>query len=192
MLNNLRLLVLGGAACIAGVALAATPVAAVPAAPVDGPMLKLSDTLTRIEAETLVLKAREKQLGVQAAIVARQQEIATRTTDIARSNNAPVQGRPTLVGIEGVGRVLFATLEMDNGMLVDVQQGDRLPNGMRVLAISTRSVTVNAGGRRLQLTQSRRAPGSGAFNAAFPPAGVLLPPLPPAAPGVALGRSAEK
>lgn len=193
MSSNLRRLLSSGPILICCGALAAPTVVGTPAgAPVvDGPTQRLSDTLTRIDAETMVLKAREKQLGVQAAIVAKQQEIAARENDITRATQAPVQGRPNLVGIEGIGSVMVATLELDNGTTVDVQKGDQLPNGMRIVSIQPRSVTLDTGRGRVQLTQARRVPAT--FNAAFPAPGPLLPPLPQAAPGAGVTvRSAEK
>ncbi|MGZ3237538.1 MAG: type IV pilus biogenesis protein PilP, partial [Burkholderiaceae bacterium] len=82
-----------------------------------------SDNLTRIEAETLVLKAREKQLDVQAKIIARQSEIASKQAESDRLTQTAVYGNPVILSIEGLGKAMFATLQMENGNAIDVQTG---------------------------------------------------------------------
>ena len=74
-----------------------------------------SENLTRIEAETLVLKAREKQLDVQAKIIAKQSEIASKQADSNRVTQSAVPGLPVILSIEGLGKNIFATLQLDNG-----------------------------------------------------------------------------
>lgn len=125
-----------------------------------------SQSLTRIEAETMVLKARERQLEVQSNIVGKQNEIAAKQSLIAALNQAEVVGDPMIRAIEGLGGRMYATLQMNDGSIVDVQQGDTLPNGMKIVAIGAREVRVQAGKRRVRLAQY--ASGGGAFNPAFP------------------------
>lgn len=129
-----------------------------------------SQSLTRIEAETMVLKARERQLEVQASIVGKQNEIAAKQTMIMALNQAEVVGDPMIRAIEGVGGRLYATLQMNDGSIVDVQQGDILPNGMKVVTIGPRQVVAQSGRRKIRL--AAYAPGGG-FNPAFP--GVAAP-----------------
>src|SRR5688572_30500509 len=79
-----------------------------------------SENLSRIEAETLILKAREKQLDVQAKIIAKQSEIASKQAESDRRTHAAESGNPVILAIEGVGKAMFATLQLANGTTVDV------------------------------------------------------------------------
>lgn len=140
-----------------------------------------SDNLTRIEMETLVLKAREKQLDVQAKILAKQSEIAFKQAESDRVIQAPMIGNPVILSIEGLGKSMFATLQLDNGNTVDVQAGDMLANGMKVVSIRANEVVIEtAKKKRARLATVSQT--SAAFDASYPSAGLRLPPLaPPAA-----------
>ncbi|RJF96860.1 type IV pilus biogenesis protein PilP [Noviherbaspirillum cavernae] len=134
-----------------------------------------SDSLTRIEAETLVLKAREKQLDVQASIIAKQNDIAAKQVVHDQLTQPSVAGDPVIRSIEGIGRKMFATLQMGNGTIVDAQAGDVLANGMRVVSISQSEVIVQSGKKkRTRLAAYSSTPT--AFNPSYPNAGVSLPP----------------
>jgi len=109
------------------------------------------DTLTKIEAETLVLKAREKQLIVQGSIVTKQAEIASKQAEIDRLVQPGIVGDPTVQALEGMGGVFYATLQLDNGSTLDVKAGDILPNGMVVISIRGNEVIVAANKRRIRL-----------------------------------------
>ena len=137
-----------------------------------------SESLTRIEAETMVLKAREKQLEVQASIVTKQNEIAARQSVTAALNQPEVVGDPVVRAIEGIGSRMYATLQLSDGSLVDVQQGDTLPGGMKIVAVHPREVLASNKGRQFRL--GTYAPVLTGFNPNFPGPGV-----PPAARGVA-------
>lgn len=140
-----------------------------------------SERLSRIEAETMVLKAREKQLDVQAKIIAKQSEIASRRADSERLAHAAVAGNPLVLSIEGVGPAMYATLQMENGNTADVQVGDVLPNGMKVVSIRPNEVIIESGKKR----RTRLASGSQAapsFDPSYPSAGLRLPPLAPPVP----------
>ncbi|WP_075257006.1 type IV pilus biogenesis protein PilP [Herbaspirillum camelliae] len=129
-----------------------------------------SESLTRIEAETMVLKAREKQLEIQASIVGRQNEIAAKQSLTAAMTQAEVVGDPVVRAIEGIGGRMYATLQMSDGSVIDVQQGDTLPGGMKIVSIGQREVLAQSNGRRLRL--SGYAPPSSSFNPSFPPPGM--------------------
>src|SRR5450830_817108 len=103
-----------------------------------------SDSLTRIEAETLVLKAREKQLEVQASIVGRQNEIAAKQSMTNAITQTAVVGDPVIKAIEGIGGRMYATLQLSDGSVVDVQQGDTLANGMKIVLIGPREVVAQS------------------------------------------------
>jgi type IV pilus biogenesis protein PilP len=118
-----------------------------------------ADSLTRIEAETLLLKAREKQLDVQAKILAKQQEIAARQTENDPQVRTAAAGAPVIQSVEGIGRSLYATLQLANGSFVDVQVGDVLPNGMKVVSIRPNEVIAATGNKqRVRLSTASAAP----------------------------------
>jgi type IV pilus biogenesis protein PilP len=102
----------------------------------------VAESLTRIEAENLVLKARERQLEIQSNIVTRQNEIAVKQNMTSAINQPVVVGDPVIRAIEGVGSKIYATLQLNDGSVVDVQQGDTLSNGMKVVSITPREVVV--------------------------------------------------
>src|SRR4051794_31852107 len=111
-----------------------------------------SEALTRIEAETLLLKAREKQLEVQANIVNKENEIASKQGTNNLIANSAVPGDPMVRSVEGLGKAMFATLQLHDGGMIDVQRGDRLPNGMQVISIAPSEVIVQtAAKKRLRL-----------------------------------------
>lgn len=139
-----------------------------------------SDSLTRIEAETMLLKAREKQLDVQASILSKQNDIALKQGVAGALPQLTSGPDPVLRGIEGLGSTLYATVEA-GGALFEVQRGDVLPNGMHVVSINRNGLTLrNAAGRNLHLVVTVQSRASVPDNAA---AGTsTLPPLPPLAP----------
>ena len=122
-----------------------------------------AESLTKIEAETLVLKARERQLAVKAQILQLQGEITLREARADQSARPGAPGDPTVQSIEGVGGVLHATLLFENGSTIDIKGGDVLPNGMRVVSILPNEVMVSADKRRqIRLAQTS----AGAVSAA--------------------------
>lgn len=142
-----------------------------------------SDKLTQIEVETLLLKARERQLDVQASILTKQNDIAARQNAGQQGTQNPVAGDPVVQGMEGIGGAVFASLLLSDGSIADVQVGDVLVNGMRVISITPAGVVVQQGKKRVRL--ARHAVRQAAFNPHLPSPGVMLP-LPVAAPKGAL------
>ena len=118
-----------------------------------------SQLLTRIEAETMVLKARERQLEVQASIVGKQNEIAARQTMTTAPAQTEVVGDPVIRAIEGIGGRMYATVQMSDGSIIDVQQGDTLPGGMQIVSIGPREVVARSGKRKVRLAS--HTPGGG-------------------------------
>lgn len=110
-----------------------------------------AQSLTRIEAETMVLKARERQLEVEASIVGKQNEIAAKQTMTTALAQTEVVGDPVIRAIEGIGGRMYATLQMNDGSIVDVQQGDTLPGGMKIVSIGPREVVARSGKRSVRL-----------------------------------------
>lgn len=143
-----------------------------------------SERLTQIEAETLLLKAREKQIDVQASIITKQNEIILKQALNDQLTNKAVAGDPLVRSIEGIGKAMYATLQLHNGNLIDAKAGDVLPNGMKVVSIRPNEVIVqSANKRRTRLGGASPAPVAGEFNPNYPSPGLSLPPLPVAVPG---------
>jgi type IV pilus biogenesis protein PilP len=141
-----------------------------------------SESLTRIESETLVLKAREKQLDVQAAILTKQNEIVLKQSLNGQLAHNASAGDPLVRSVEGIGKAMYATLQLNNGNLVDAKVGDVLSNGMKVISIKPNEVIVAGRNKRhVRLGSGSHAPVE--FNPNYPSPGLSLPaPLPPAAP----------
>lgn len=107
-----------------------------------------AETLSKIEAETLVLKAQERQLAVRAQILQLQGEITARETNADKTARPGAPGDPTVQSIEGFGDRMHATLLFENGSIIDIKGGDTLPNGMHVVSIQPNEVMVSANKRR--------------------------------------------
>lgn len=141
-----------------------------------------SESLTRIEEETLVLKAREKQLDVQSSIIAKQNDILAKQHMREQMTQNAVVGDPVIRSIEGIGQRLYAALQLADGSVVDVTVGDTLSNGMKIVSIRPNEVIVEGSKkRRTRLaTASHVTP---AFNPSYPSPGIsIVPPLPLVAP----------
>lgn len=140
-----------------------------------------ADRLTRIEAETLVLKAREKQLAVQAQIAAKEAEIASKQAESNHLARIASAGDPVIRSVEGIGRTVYATLQLDNGSTVDAKVGDILPNGMKVVAINPNEVIVETPKRkRIRLSTGTAA--ARPYTAAYTGGAMAYPSLPLPAP----------
>lgn len=134
-----------------------------------------AEQLTKIEAETALLKARERKVEVQAKIAGKQAEIATRQAEVRRVA-ASQSAQPVLRAIEGVGDTLYATLELSGDGLVDAHAGDTVA-GYRVLAVKPDHVLLEgAKKRRLKLAVLAAAPAHAAMPE--PAAMPRLPALP--------------
>lgn len=138
--SRVRSMCLLGLALFAGVARAAGP-----ASPDDG--AATAARLTQLQSETVLLQAQLKKLETQ-------QQVIERTAQLARAlgGGAPAAGQFTVTAIEGVGKRAFATLRMNGGAEFEVQRGDALPDGGRVVAIEPRAVVVSTHGRTVRLS----------------------------------------
>jgi type IV pilus biogenesis protein PilP len=134
-----------------------------------------AEKLSQIEGETLLLKARERQLDVQGSILMKQNQIATIQAATNALTHAPLAGDPQVRSVEGVGRKVVATLQLGDGGVVEVQAGDMLPKGMQVLLIAPGNVIVRKGRQRVRLAQAAQA-------ASVPPMTGAVAGPPPAAP----------
>ncbi|MFC5474051.1 type IV pilus biogenesis protein PilP [Paraherbaspirillum soli] len=151
-----------------------------------------ADNLSRIEAETLILKAQERQIQVKAQIAAKEAEIAAKQNENNKVSRSAGPGDPVIRAIEGIGNTLYATLSLDNGSTVDVRSGAMLPNGMKVISIRQNEVIVQAGSKdKRQIRLALFAPLAAGSTAAYPNysgATVSLPPLPPVLPSKGGGQ----
>ena len=117
-----------------------------------------AEKLSRIEGETLLLKARERQLDVQGSILMKQNQIATIQAATAALTHAPGASDPQVRSVEGIGRAVFATLQLGDGTVIEVQPGDMLPKGMQVVSIAPGNVIVRKGGQRVRLARAQSGP----------------------------------
>lgn len=143
-----------------------------------------ADNLSKIEAETLLLKAREKQLEVQSQIVTKQNEIATKRATaeyLEHITSMAMTGDPVIHGTERIGKSVYATLQLSNGSFIDVTVGNMLPNGMRVLSIQPNEVIVQTRKKqRVRLGAGYYPPATYGVGMSNGAAG--MPPLPPLLP----------
>ena len=141
-----------------------------------------AEKLSRIEGETLLLKARERQLDVQGSILMKQNQIATIQAATSALAHAPGAGDPQVRSVEGVGRAVFATLQLGDGGVIEVQPGDMLPKGMQVVSIAPGNVIVRKGRQRVRLAQAAPQP---QYGAALP----AVPAVPGPPPGMPTGAA---
>lgn len=138
-----------------------------------------ADSLARIENETLLLKAQERQMAVRLVLATQRNDLAQRHAE-TRSLERPARaGDPTVVAVEGIGSHPSVTLVMDNGSQFDAAIGDVLPNGMTVLSVRAGEVVVGRG-RAERIRLSHAAPAAPTVPAASMPG-----PAPGAAPAAA-------
>jgi hypothetical protein len=134
----------------------------------------------------VVAKARLRLVETQA-------QIASRRADIERQVPFTQPAMPTVAGIEGMTKNLWATLQLENGSMAEVKVGDTLPNGMRVASIAPDGVVLRtASNQRVRLRPTAETPMNqlatsvqrGVAQAlpypAPPPEVMSLPPLLPA------------
>lgn len=114
----------------------------------SAPDRSASERLTEIEAETLVLKAREKQVEVQASILTKQNDIIMKRALNNQLTNSGGIGDPLVRSIEGIGKNMYATLQLSNGSVIEARAGDVLPNGMKVVSIQANEVIVESRNKR--------------------------------------------
>lgn len=101
--------------------------------------------LTRLEGETVVLKAELKKLETQT-------QIAQRSAELNRLNAGDTPDEVRVRAVEGLGNKLFATLESRNAGEFEVKVGDTLPNGMKIVSIKPNAVYAQTrGGGKVQL-----------------------------------------
>jgi type IV pilus biogenesis protein PilP len=156
--------------------------AAAVTAAADNAASSTADTLGRIESQTLLLKAQERQLAVRLQIAQQQNDIGARQADLSRLAQPARASDPGVLAVERVGASTVATLLFDNGSTAEVSSGDALPNGMTVLSVRHNEVLVhNSKKQRVRLAAVSLPAPAGLAVAGAPPAGarmpLMLPPL---------------
>jgi type IV pilus biogenesis protein PilP len=133
--------------CVSAQAAPATPGAA-PAASTTSTNSTASDTaaqLSRLQDETMVLKAQLKKLDAQSQIAERSAQL-NHLGDSADHNEVKVHA------IEGVGAHLYATVSTHDNDELEVRVGDTLPGGLRIVSIKNNAVdTQQANGAHVLL-----------------------------------------
>lgn len=168
----------------------ATPATPAAQAPVAAAGLATAESLARIENDTLLLKAQERQMAVRLVLATQRNDLALRHAETRNLERPARAGDPTVVAVEGIGRDTHATLMLDNGSLFDAAPGDMLPNGMTVLSVRAGEVVVGRGRKeRIRLSHAAPTAPAGAVPGPAPAASArapwTLPPLttmPPSAP----------
>ncbi|MBN3801393.1 MULTISPECIES: type IV pilus biogenesis protein PilP [Burkholderia] len=156
-----------GLAMLAGAVRAAAPVSSDD----DG---ATAARLTQLQSETVLLQAQLKKLETE-------QQVAERSAQLARARGGAPAGQFAVTAIEGVGKRAFATLRMNGGAEFEVQRGDVLPDGGRVVAIEPRAVVVSNRGRTTRLSTASPSP-SYAGNPPLPADPAAPPPMLPTLP----------
>jgi type IV pilus biogenesis protein PilP len=132
--------------------------------------------LMQLQEDTVVLKAQLRKLDAQA-------QVAEREAALDQLGRTGADGRIAVLATQSFGGATSATLQADDGSELDVQVGDALPNGMRVVAIRPGAVVVETREHR-RVSVSVVTPRSSATRLATanPQGGVppipTLPPLP--------------
>jgi hypothetical protein len=140
-------------------------------------------------------------MEAQIQILRKRAELNQALAQAAAPGLGPV---PRVLAIYGLEQALVARLVLPSGVIANFREGEIVRNGMKVAAITARSVVVTVGPEKLHRTLALEflagasTPASLHGQAAPPPPppwapGVQLPPVPPellpALPAVNIGRS---
>ncbi|RKP44593.1 type IV pilus biogenesis protein PilP [Trinickia fusca] len=128
--------------------------------------------LTRLEGETVVLKAELKKLETQT-------QIAQRAAELSRLNGGAGPEDVRVVAVEGIGAKLYATLVSRNEGQYEVKAGDTLPNGMKILSIKSNAVYAQSrSGAKVQLPMLATWSDASSFSGSTGGDVAGVPPLP--------------
>jgi hypothetical protein len=103
--------------------------------------------LSRIQAQTWILKAKLEQLNARAALEARAHVAHKDLKDEL----------PKVQAVYGVNHKLVAVLRYRTGKIIDVKLGDKLEGGFKVSAISVDKVELTRNARVFQVGLSAKA-----------------------------------
>jgi len=101
--------------------------------------------LTRLQSETVLLQAQLKMLQAK-------QQVMEHSASVSRLGGRPLFEQPVVTAVEGVGARSIATLRIGSGAEFEVQPGDTLPDGARVVEIMPHAVLIANRGRTYRLS----------------------------------------
>ncbi|OHE80662.1 MAG: hypothetical protein A2X76_01325 [Lysobacterales bacterium GWF1_69_6] len=107
-------------------------------------------TLSEIQADTLVLRARAEQADAKKKLGEDAAGVAPATSSAYGATN-PGGIAPVVRGVHGANKNLYATFLYSNGSTVEARQGDQIPGGFRVIALSAERVEIQRGSERIQV-----------------------------------------
>lgn len=169
------------AATAAASAVAAAPTGIPPAPALPKPAITAEERntaaeLTRLQEETVLLKAQLRMLDARAEVAARTQALS----QLDDAGNVSVSRGTALrvVSIEGFNRNFSATLQTADGERFDVKPGDTLPGNVHVSSIGPDRVVVRIAGRSQQLMPSADDDPAEAQTVAPTPTAAVSPPAP--------------
>ena len=120
--------------------------------------------LGQIQAETILLQAQAAKAKAAADLKKNQAEAGDRIPTLPASiegiKSPEDDGLPVVRGVWGANGKLTASLVWSSGARSEVQPGDDIPGGYRVVSISMRSVVISKGGASRHLVFSKDAPRS--------------------------------
>lgn len=132
--------------------------------------------LSRIQSETIILKAKVSRATAQSELDAK-----SRVGQVNDDVDAPV-----VKSVYGVGRKLFASFLYSNGVAMDAKQGDTILGGYKVVTLTVDKVELGKGKRRFVVGFSATAPTPAPQSATQNGAMFGQPYMPPIAPPVAV------
>lgn len=142
--------------------------------------------LTRLQEQTMLLKAEIKKLDAQAEVAQRNAAL----TRLGSAGNAADSSFDAVrvVAIEGLGRRFSARLQSSGGQEFDVSAGDMLPNGLHIVSIASNEVVGRwSSGQTLHLVPVLASRSGAVFNPGVSSAAAGVAPMPNGVPGLPPG-----
>ena len=148
------------------------------------------EKMTEINADIAVLEAQVKRDDLKL----RQQK---QKADMEKFTGGASTSELQVVWIEGVGTQKYAQLISENGNRMEVRQGDKLPNGAKVVQIAPNEVVIEDASKRKRMlsfapASASATAGVSAVTPGMPSAMPVMqpPPMPPnpAVPPMSLPR----
>jgi type IV pilus biogenesis protein PilP len=156
------------------------PAPALPKPAITAEQRNTAEELTRLQEETVLLKAQLRMLDARAEVAARTQALSQ--LDDAGNVSVGHGATPRVLSIEGLDKRFSATLQTADGERFDVKPGDTLPGGIHVESIGPNRVTVRIAGYQHQLMPSADDDPAQANAAAAPTPAAAVPQTAPAVP----------
>lgn len=132
------------------------------------------EQMTEINADIAVLEAKVKRDDLKLRL---QKQKAEMDKISGGSSTSELQ----VVWIEGVGAQKYAQLITENGNRMEVRQGDKLPNGAKVVQIAPNEVVIEDSSKRKRMLSfaPASASASSGFSTVTPGMPSAMPVMPP-------------